>query len=87
MPIDILLVEDNQGDARLLKGVLYEINKSVRLHVVTDGLEAMAFLRYQGPYLDAPRPHLILLDLHLPEIDGLEVLARSRQTPGLDRYQ
>jgi hypothetical protein len=54
MPIDILLVEDNRGDARMLREVSFEINKGVRLHVVTDGLEAIAFLRYQGPYLDAP---------------------------------
>jgi two-component system, chemotaxis family, response regulator Rcp1 len=54
--MDILLVDDNQGDARSLRELLSEINNTVRLHVVSDGLEAMAFLRYQGPYLDAPRP-------------------------------
>jgi CheY-like chemotaxis protein len=81
VPIDILLVEDNQGDARLLREVLSEINKDVRLHVATDGLEAMAFLRYQGTYLDAPRPDLILLDLHMPKMDGLEVLARVKTDP------
>jgi chemotaxis family two-component system response regulator Rcp1 len=73
--MDILLVEDNEGDARLLREVLSEVNKTVRLHVVTDGLEAMAFLRYRGLYLDAPRPQLILLDMRMPKLSGLEVLA------------
>jgi two-component system, chemotaxis family, response regulator Rcp1 len=83
VPIDILLVEDNEGDARLLREVLSEINKDVRLHVATDGLEAIAFLRYQGTHLDAPRPDLILLDLHMPKMDGLEVLARVKTDPWL----
>lgn len=83
MPIDILLVEDNEGDARLLREVLREANNTVRLHVVTDGLEAMAFLRYQGPYLDVPRPDVILLDLKMPKMDGLEVLAQVKADPWL----
>jgi chemotaxis family two-component system response regulator Rcp1 len=83
MPIDILLVEDNEGDARLLREVLREANKTVRLHVVTDGLGAMAFLRYQGPYLDVPRPDVILLDLKMPKMDGLEVLAQVKADPWL----
>jgi chemotaxis family two-component system response regulator Rcp1 len=83
MSIDILLVEDNAGDARLLREILLETNKTVRLHVVTDGLEAMAFLRYQGPHLDAPRPDLILLDLRMPKMDGLEVLAQVKADPWL----
>ncbi len=83
MPTDILLVEDNEGDARLLREILLEINKTVRLHVVADGLEAMAFLRYQGPHLNAPRPDLILLDLNMPKMDGLEVLAQVKTDPWL----
>jgi len=83
MPIDILLVEDNAGDVRLLRESLLETNKAVRLHVVADGLEAMAFLRYQGPYLDAPRPNFILLDLHMPKMDGLKVLAQVKADPWL----
>jgi chemotaxis family two-component system response regulator Rcp1 len=83
MPIDILLVEDNEGDVRLLREVLFETNKAARLHVVADGFEAMAFLRYQGPFLDAPRPDLILLDLQMPKMDGLEVLAKVKEDPWL----
>jgi chemotaxis family two-component system response regulator Rcp1 len=83
MPMDILLVEDNEGDARLVREVLLETNQTARLHVVTDGLEAMAFLRYQGPYLEAPRPDFILLDLQMPKMDGLEVLAQVKADPWL----
>jgi two-component system, chemotaxis family, response regulator Rcp1 len=83
MSIDILLVEDNEGDARLLRESLLETNTIARLHVATDGLEAMAFLRYQGRYLDAPRPDLILLDLQMPKMDGLEVLAQVKADPWL----
>ena len=83
MPMDVLLVDDNEGDARLLREVLCGINKTVRLHVVTDGLEAMAFLRHVGPYLNVPRPQLILLDLRMPKMDGLEVLAQVKTDPRL----
>jgi two-component system, chemotaxis family, response regulator Rcp1 len=76
--MDVLLIDDSEGDARLMREVLSEINKTVRLHVVTDGLEAMAFLRHQGPYLNVPCPQLILLDLRMPKMDGLEVLAQVK---------
>jgi chemotaxis family two-component system response regulator Rcp1 len=76
--MDVLLIDDSEGDARLMREVLSEINKTVRLHVVTDGLEAMAFLRHEGPYLNVPRPQLILLDLRMPKMDGLEVLAQVK---------
>ena len=81
MPMDVLLVDDNRTDARLLRELLSEINKDVRLHVVTDGFEAMAFLRRHGPYTDARRPDLILLDLSMPKMDGLEVLVQLKQDP------
>jgi len=83
MSIEILLVEDNDGDARLLREVFREANKEVRLSVVPDGVEAMAFLTYQGKYLEAPRPDLILLDLNMPKMGGREVLVRVKANPRL----
>jgi two-component system, chemotaxis family, response regulator Rcp1 len=83
MPIDILLVEDNDADIRLMREILQEINPTARLHVVTDGAEAMEFLMYQGRYIDAPRPGVILLDLNLPKLHGREVLARVKANPHL----
>jgi two-component system, chemotaxis family, response regulator Rcp1 len=73
-PIDILLVEDNPGDVRLTQEALRGANRFIHLHVASDGVEAMAFLRKEGTFVDAPRPDLILLDLNLPTIDGREVL-------------
>jgi chemotaxis family two-component system response regulator Rcp1 len=81
MLLHVLLVEDNKGDAHLLQLLLAEANKSVRVHLVADGVQAMAFLRYQGPYLDVPRPDIILLDLHMPNMGGLEVLAQLKSDP------
>ena len=75
MRIQVLLVEDSPGDVRLTQEAFREANESVRLHVATDGVEAMAFLRHEGTHVDAPRPDLILLDLNLPKMDGREVLA------------
>ena len=79
MPIEVLLVEDNPGDVRLTKEVFREANMDIHLHVPSDGLEAMAFLRHEGAYVDTPRPDLILLDLNLPKMDGREVLAQNKQ--------
>jgi len=73
-PIEVLLVEDSPGDVRLTREAFREANSSIRLHVATDGVEAMAFLRRQAPYEKVPRPDLILLDLNLPKMDGREVL-------------
>jgi two-component system response regulator len=83
VPLEILLVEDNEGDIRLMREVLREINPTARLHVVTDGAEAMDFLGYQGRYIDARRPGVILLDLSLPKLHGREVLARVKANPHL----
>jgi len=73
-PIEILLVEDNPGDARLAKEALRDSKLKNNLYVVEDGIEAMKFLRAENPYEKAIRPDLILLDLNLPRMDGREVL-------------
>ena len=73
-PIEILLVEDNPGDVRLTTEALKEQKLYNSLNVVSDGVEAMAFLRKEGQYAKVPRPDLILLDLNLPRKDGREVL-------------
>jgi two-component system, chemotaxis family, response regulator Rcp1 len=75
MLLQVLLVEDSPGDVRLTQEAFREVNGSVRLHVATDGAEAIAFLRQEGVYVDAPRPDLTLLDLNLPKMDGRDVLA------------
>ncbi|OGS50056.1 MAG: response regulator [Elusimicrobia bacterium RIFOXYB2_FULL_62_6] len=72
--IEILLVEDNPGDARLTVAALEEEKLYSKLHVVTDGAAALAFIRKEGEYAGRARPDLILLDLNLPKKDGLEVL-------------
>lgn len=76
--IEILLVEDNPADVRLTKEALKDGKLLNHLSVVGDGVEALAFLRGQGKYNDAPRPDLILLDLNLPKKDGREVLAELK---------
>jgi chemotaxis family two-component system response regulator Rcp1 len=78
VPLDVLLVEDNPGDVRLTLETFRDANKSVRLHLAANGVDAMAFLRREGPHAQAPRPVLILLDLNLPKMDGREVLAEVK---------
>lgn len=84
-PIEILLVEDNPGDVRLTIEALKEAKVINHLTVVKDGIEALAFLRRQGSYNTAPRPHLIVLDLNLPRKDGREVLADIKADDNLKR--
>lgn len=84
-PIDILLVEDNPGDVRLTTEALKEDKLHNNLHVVKDGIEAMAFLRQEGEYADKPRPDLILLDLNLPKKTGREVLEEIKADESLRR--
>ena len=83
LPIEILLVEDNPADVRLTTEMLKEEKAYNNLHVVHDGVEAMAFLRKEGKYAKAPRPDLILLDLNLPKKDGREVLKEIKEDENL----
>ena len=84
-PAEILLVEDSPGDVRLMQEALREGKVANRVHVVRDGVEAMAYLRQEGEYADAPRPDLLLLDLNLPKKDGREVLAELKADEDLRR--
>ena len=84
-PIEILLVEDNPGDVRLTIEALKEGKVRNRLSVARDGVEALAFLRREGPHATAARPDLILLDLNLPRLDGREVLAEIKVDARLRR--
>ncbi len=84
-PIEILLVEDNPGDVRLTIEALTEAKVINNLTVIKDGEEALTYLRRQGPYAKAKRPHLILLDLNLPRKDGREVLAQIKADEALKR--
>ncbi|MEX1255025.1 MAG: response regulator [Dehalococcoidia bacterium] len=77
-PAEILLVEDNLGDVRLTEEALRESKVSNRLSVARDGVEALAFVRREGGFAEAPKPDLILLDLNLPRKDGREVLAELK---------
>jgi two-component system, chemotaxis family, response regulator Rcp1 len=83
MTAQVLLVEDSPGDVRLTQEAFRETNRSVHLHVVTDGVEALMYLRNEGGNVHAPRPDLILLDLNLPKMDGREVLAHIKEDDSL----
>jgi chemotaxis family two-component system response regulator Rcp1 len=76
--IEVLLVEDSPGDVRLTREALRDANPAIQLNVATDGIDAMAFLRREGPHVQAVRPDLILLDLNLPRMDGRQVLAQIK---------
>jgi CheY-like chemotaxis protein len=85
LPIEILLVEDNPGDVRLTQEAFKDAKVRNNLHVVMDGVEALAFLRREGTYAGALRPDLILLDLNLPRMHGREVLAEIKADENLRR--
>lgn len=84
-PIEILLVEDNPGDARLTQEAFREGKLSNRLTVVGDGVEALAYLRRAGTYAASVRPDIVLLDLNLPKKDGRDVLAEVKGDEQLRR--
>ncbi|WP_414562619.1 MULTISPECIES: response regulator [unclassified Anabaena] len=85
MPIEVLLVEDNPGDAQLTRIALEDSKISINLNVVEDGVEAMAFLRKEDKYIKVPHPDIVLLDLNLPRKDGREVLAEIKADQNLKR--
>lgn len=84
-PIRILLVEDSPGDVRLTVEALKDGKVRNELSIVGDGVEALNFLKREGPYADAPRPDLILLDLNLPKLDGRELLSLIKLDDNLKR--
>ena len=77
--VEVLLVEDNPGDVRLIREAFKESGVPGNLRVARDGEQAMQYLRREGPYKDSPRPTFVLLDLNLPKMDGREVLAAIRE--------
>jgi len=82
-PVEILLVEDNPADIRLTREAIKEFKIHNTLHVITNGVEALAFLRREGGYADAARPDLVLLDLNLPKKNGLDVLKEIKTDEAL----
>ena len=84
-PIDVLMVDDNPGDVRLAQEAFGETNGVIKLHVASDGVDAMSFLRREGPYASSPRPDLVLLDLEMPRMNGPETLAQIRADEALGR--
>jgi CheY-like chemotaxis protein len=83
VPIDILLVEDDPGDVLMTREAFAHHKIRNPLHIAEDGVEALRFLKREGPFAEAPRPGLILLDLNLPRKDGRELLGEIKQDPGL----
>ena len=79
----VLLVEDSPGDVRLTREAFRDADPQIDLRIAVDGVEAMAYLRQEGIYIDAPRPDFILLDLNLPKMDGREVLAHIKEDDDL----
>lgn len=83
LPIQFLLVEDSEPDVMLTQEVFEEEGLSGQLHIVRDGVEALDFLLRRAPYQHAPRPDVILLDINMPRMNGLELLAHIKTDPRL----
>ena len=83
MALEVLMVEDNPGDVRLIQEAFRDTDRSIHLQIASDGVEAMAYLRHEGPHAHAARPDLVLLDLNLPKMDGREVLAHIKEDDNL----
>ena len=80
---DILLVEDNPPDVVLLQSTCPDVFSDHAVHVVNDGEAALNFLEQRGTFLTAPRPHLVILDVNIPRVDGIEVLTALKANPAL----
>jgi two-component system, chemotaxis family, response regulator Rcp1 len=83
--IEILLIEDNPGDVRLTQETIKDYKMQNTLHVVEDGEQALHFLKKEGRYAGAVTPDLVLLDLKLPKVDGVEVLAEIQNMPSMNQ--
>jgi CheY-like chemotaxis protein len=81
--VEVLMIEDNPGDASIVRAVFEESRTLNRVHHAENGLDAFRFLRKEAPYQGVPTPHLILLDLSLPGMDGRDLLDRIKQDPTL----
>ena len=81
--IEILLVEDNEGDVEMTRRALRNDEFTCRISVANDGVDALNFLRKEEKFSDAPKPHLILLDLNMPRMDGKQFLENAKADPAL----
>lgn len=81
--MNLLLVDDDEGDVFMMSELLQEMQLPIELHAVSNGLQAMAYLRQEAPYQQASRPDMVLLDLNMPRMDGRQVLSEVRSDPSL----